>query len=137
MIRKATTDDTKVIYALLLEGVSSGKVLKRSTNELKNVIDSFFVYLEDNKVVGCCSLEIYTQKLAEIRSLVVSVEYRNRGIGSALVTRCLAEAKNKKIYQVLSVTDKHDLFQRYGFRNQIDEKQAMFLKLGQKGGKLI
>ena len=129
MIRKAKIKDLKVVYSLLQEGVTSGKVLKRSLKELKTVIKNFFVYEENYKVIGCCSLEIYSQRLAEIRSLVVSSEYRSRGIGSALVKRCLDEAKNKGIYQVLSVTDKRDLFEKLGFKSEVDEKQAMFVHL--------
>jgi len=137
MIRKATIKDIKAIYALLVEGLSTGKVLKRSMKELESVINNFFVYEENNTVVGCCSLEIYTHKLAEIRSLVVSSEYQQRGIGSALVQRCREEAKRKKVYQILSVTDKQGFFERVGFRTEVNEKQAMLLYLGLKGGKAI
>lgn len=129
MIRKANIKDLETIYSLLQEGVSTGKVLKRSLKELNNVIKNFFVFEEDNKVIGCCSLEIYNQKLAEIRSLVVTSEYRNRGIGSELVQKCLDEAKRKGIHQALSVTDKCDLFEKLGFRSEVDEKQAMFVHL--------
>lgn len=129
MIRKANSKDIKVIYSLLIEGVSNGKVLERSIEELKKVINSFFVFEEDGKVIGCCSIEIYTQKLAEIRSLVVTADYRNKGIGSKLIQKCLDEAKSKDIYQVLSVTDQSNLFGRFGFRTEISEKQAMFINL--------
>lgn len=132
MIRKAKSEDVKAIYSLLLEGGSNGKVLKRSIRELKAVTKSFFVYEENSKVVGCCSLEIYSQKLAEIRSLVVSTAYRNKGISSALVKRCLDDAKRKGVYQVLSVTDKCDLFERFGFKTEVNEKQAMFINFNQK-----
>lgn len=127
MIRKAKIKDLKLIHALLQEEVSNGKVLKRSIWELKTVIKSFFVFEENSKIVGCCNLEIYSKKLAEIRSLVVSSEYRNRGIGSALVKKCLDRAKKEGIYQVISITDKSDLFERFGFRTEVDEKQAMFI----------
>lgn len=133
MIRKANNQDIKIIYSLLLEEVSNGKILKRSVKELKKVIKSFFVYEISSKIVGCCSLEVYCQKLAEIRSLIVSCEYRNRGIGSALVKRCLDEAKRKKVYQVLSVTDKSNFFERFGFKNEVSKKQAVFLNLDSKG----
>ena len=129
MIRKAKINDLKAIHSLLLEGVTSGKVLKRSLSELRSVINNFFVYEEDSKVVGCCSVEIYNQKLAEIRSLVVSLKHQNKGIGSSLINRCLKEAQRKSVYQVLSVTDKYDLFKRFGFRNEVNEKQAMFINL--------
>ena len=129
MIRKAKIKDIEAICSLLEEGVSSGKVLKRAMSELRRVITNFFVYEEDNKVIGCCSLEIYNQKLAEIRSVVVTAEYRNKGIGSSLVKRCLDEAKSKNVYRVLSVTDKSNLFERFDFKSEIDEKQAMFIHL--------
>ena len=132
MIRKANIKDVNIIHTLLLEGVSSGKILIRSINELINVVEYFFICEENNEVIACCSLEIYSQKLAEIRSLVVSSKYQNRGIGSALVQRCLDEAKSKGVYQVLSVTDKSDLFERFGFKTEVNEKQAMFLNLGGK-----
>src|SRR3989344_3610204 len=120
MIRKTKLKDLKIIYSLLQEGVNSGKVLERSSREIQKVISSFFVYEKNGKVIGCCSLEIYNQKLAEIRSLVVSSEYRNRGIGSILVKKCLDEAKSKGIYQVLSITDKSELFERFGFKTEVE-----------------
>lgn len=129
MIRIANIKDVKIIHSLLLEGISSGKVLYRSIAEIKKVIKSFFIYEEDGKIVGCCSLEIYNQKIAEIRSLVVTSKHRYSGIGSKLIKRCLDEAKKKDIYHVLSVTDKCDLFERFGFSSEFREKQAMLLKI--------
>ncbi len=133
-IRKANKEDIMAIYALLQEGVSGGKVLQRSIKELKQVIKYFYICEIENKVVGCCSLEIYSQKLAEIRSLVVSSEHRNKRVGSKLIQKCLDEAKKKDIYQVLSVTDKSDLFERFGFRTEVNEKQIMFLNFNSRGG---
>ncbi|MBI2028925.1 GNAT family N-acetyltransferase [Candidatus Gottesmanbacteria bacterium] len=130
MIRKANINDLKAVYNLLQEGVKSGKVLNRSLKELSTVIKSFYVFEENRKIVGCCSLEVYSKKIAEVRSLVVYSKYRNKGIGSLLIKKCLDEAKSKGIYQVLSVTDKSDLFKRFGFKTEINKKQAMFLNLG-------
>lgn len=134
MIRKASIKDIEAIYSLLQEGINDGKILKRSKNELVKIIDSFFVLEDDNKIVGCCSLEVYSKKLAEVRSLVVCSEYRNRGIGSQLIQRCLDVAKNKGIYQVVSVTDKCDLFRKFGFKTELNEKQVMFKNLTLKVG---
>lgn len=133
MIRKAKSEDVKVIHSLLLAEVPSGKVLQRSLKELRRTVGNFFVCEENGEVVGCCSLEIYSQKIAEIRSFVVALEYRNKGIGSELVRKCLDEAKEKKIYQVLSITDKGNLFERFGFRTKMNEKQAMFLRFNSGG----
>lgn len=132
MIRKANNKDIKIIYSLLLEGVSNGKVLNRTKVEIKKALGNFFIFEQDGVIVGCCSLEIYSQKIAEILSLVVTLKYRNRGIGSMLIKKCLEEAKRQHIYQVLSVTDKYNLFERYGFRTEFSEKKAMFLNVNKK-----
>lgn len=132
MIREAGEKDLYVINALISEGASGGKVLERSITELEGILGNFFVFEVEGKVVGCCSLEVYSRKLAEIRSLVVSAEFRNKGIGSQLVQRCLDEASKKDIYQVVSVTDKCDLFGKFGFKTELDEKQVMFKNLAQK-----
>lgn len=129
MIRKAEIKDLKIIYSLLQEGVNSGKVLTRSKQEIKAHLDSFLVYVLKDQVIGCCSLEVYSSKLAEIRSLVVKVEFRNKGIGRKLIERCLKEAREKDIYQVLSVTSAKSLFVKIGFKNELDDKRPMFINL--------
>ncbi|MDQ3239577.1 MAG: GNAT family N-acetyltransferase [bacterium] len=130
MIRKANLKDIYAIYSLLVEESLKGKVLKRPLLEIENVIDNFFVFEEEDCVIGCCSLEIYNMKIAEIRSLVVSSRHRNKGVGSILVENCLIEARKIGVYQVLSVTHKNELFQRLGFKNEINEKTAMLLNIG-------
>lgn len=132
MIRKANKSDIEAIYSLLREEFTSGKVLKRSRNELERVIKNLYVFEKNMQILGCCSLEIYSKKLAEIRSLVVSSEHRNKGIGSRLIKRCLEDAKRKGILEVVSVTDKCDLFGKFGFKTEVNEKKVMFLNLNSK-----
>lgn len=87
------------------------------------------MYVENNQVVGCVSLEVYSPKLAEIRSLVVDPSYQRKGIGSLLVQACLTEAKKQGIFEILAITDKDQFFKGLGFRKSIEEKRPMFLKL--------
>jgi amino-acid N-acetyltransferase len=136
MIRKANNNDIEGIHTLLTEGSLHGKALRRSQREIEKIIETFFICEINREIVGCCGLEIYSKKIAEIRSLVVTQGHRNQGIGSALIQKCLAEAKKKRIYQILSITDKRNLFYRYGFNDETNEKQAMLLNL-QKGGRYL
>ncbi len=129
MIRQAEISDIANIVELVKKGSQNGKVLIRSQDEIAANINKFFVYIEQQKIVGCCALEIYSQKLAELRSLVVLPAYQNKGIGSKLIIMCLKEAKKLKVYQVLAVTDHHELFKRAGFATQFDDKQPFFVNL--------
>lgn len=128
MVRKADISDLPHIKQLIDDAATKGKVLQRSEQELADVISSFFVYESDGTIVGCCSLEIYNRKLAEIRSLVVHDDFRNRGIGRQLVDACVKEAKEKNIYEVLSITDKVDFFEKRGFRSCLNGQYPLFLR---------
>ncbi|MDO8576884.1 MAG: GNAT family N-acetyltransferase [Candidatus Daviesbacteria bacterium] len=129
MIRKAKKSDLNKILRLLEYGVASGKVLTRSKSDILQSINNFFVCVEDNQVIGCASLDIYSSKLAEIRSLVVDACHQRKGIGSLLVQTCLMEAKKQGIFEVLVITDKDQFFKGLGFKKSIEEKRPMFLKL--------
>ncbi|MBI5470208.1 GNAT family N-acetyltransferase [Candidatus Kaiserbacteria bacterium] len=93
-------------------------------------IGSFFVAIEDTQIVGCCALEIYSKRLAEIRTLAVAKEYQGRGIASELVAKCLADAKKKRVYEVLSITGAVALFEKQGFGTFNKEKYALLKILG-------
>lgn len=129
MLRKARVSDIDSIYLLIIQAAKKGKVLPRSKEELKKVIHHFYVYEMDGMVVGCCALEVYSKKLAEIRSLVVAESYKKQGIGKALVAACLAEAKEKQIFEVLAITDKDAFFEKLGFKKELGGQWPMFLKI--------
>jgi N-acetylglutamate synthase-like GNAT family acetyltransferase len=129
MIRRAKAGDIIKIAELIKIGSVTGQVLMRSEEEVAGAIHNFFVAREDHKIVGCCALDVYGKKLAEVRSLVVLPEYRKRGIGGKLIKRCLSEARDLGIYQVLAVTDRHKLFKTAGFKAKLNKKTPMFINL--------
>jgi len=79
--------------------------------------------------VGCCAIEIYNSKLAEVRSLVVLPEYQGRGIGGELVKGCVREARRKGVLEVITITDKDVFFEKNGFNKFLNGQWAMFVKL--------
>ena len=87
----------------------------------------FFVVEEQRTIVGCGALEIYNQKLAEIRSLVVAVAHQRQGIARALIKRMIQIAK-KKEHEVLAITDRDDVFDSHGFSQQLQGQKALFLR---------
>lgn len=129
MIRKARLSEAGRIIELINIGSKNGKALVRTADDIIDNIQNFFVWDDKRKIVGCCSLEVYSQKLAEIRSLVVLTQFQNQGIGDTLIRRCLEEAKKRGIYQVLAVTDRFKLFAMAGFKEKVNKKTPMFMIL--------
>lgn len=116
MIRKAKLKDVKEIQKLIKLYSSRGDILPRSLSELYDQLRDFFVYLQNRKVVGICALHICWENLGEIRSLAVSEEVRNRGIGAKLVDACLEEAKELGVKKVFALTYQPKFFSRLGFK---------------------
>ena len=123
-IRKAAAKDSASVRKLIRE--FPDKLLQHNLPPL----NCFFIAIENKKIVACCALEIYSKRLAEIRSLSVSESYQGRGIATALITRCLEEAKKRKVYEVLSVTGAVSLFEKSGFSTFNKEKYALLKVLG-------
>lgn len=86
---------------------------------------SFFVALADGLVVGCCALQVYSKRIAEIRSLAVDKNYQGRGIAQKLISRCLARAKRQQVYEILAITGAARLFGKFGFGTFEKERFAM------------
>ena len=88
--------------------------------------NTFFVAENDGKVVGCCALDIYSKRIAEMRSLVVLPDYQGMVIASKLIELCLNQAKKKRILEVITITGKDGLFRKFGFSTFNNEKIALF-----------
>ncbi|MEZ5362164.1 MAG: GNAT family N-acetyltransferase [Bryobacterales bacterium] len=87
---------------------------------------SFFVAEMDGRIVGCCALQIYSQRLAEVRSLAVAPELTRSGIGSRLVEACKQRAKERGVKQVMAVTSTPQFFETLDFSTFKRERIALF-----------
>lgn len=129
MVRKAKIEDVKSILNLIKFGTKQAKVLSRSREEIETNIKNFFIDVENKEIVGCISLEIYSPKLGEIRSLVVKQKFQQRGIGSKLVKYCVQQGKKKGVMEILAITDKDQFFGKLGFRKTLENQWPMFLRI--------
>lgn len=128
-IRPARIKDVRTIYQLILDATRRGKILKRPLSDIRSAIHHFWVVEDQGKVVACCAIEIYNKKLGEIRSLVVMHGYEGKGLATKLIKHCLQVAKEKKIYEVLAITDQISLFKKLHFAEQLHGQKPLFLKL--------
>ncbi len=123
-IRKASSKDLPAIVELIREHPD-----KLMQDHLPRV-SSFFVATLEGEVVGCCALQVYSKRLAEIRSLAVTKQSQGRGIATALVGACMKSAKKKEVYEVLTITSATGLFEKYGFGTFNRERLALIKILG-------
>ncbi len=121
-LRKAVVRDAKIIHQLLIEGSKSGELLPRSLNEIYDNIRDFFVLYEDDELIGVSALHICWEDLAEVRSLLVRRDMRDKGLGSILLNSCLEEAKKMGVKRIFALTYKVNFFKKHGFR-EIDKKE--------------
>jgi amino-acid N-acetyltransferase len=124
-----TEKELQRIEYLINLGAKEGKILPRTLKELYKVRDSFFFYKINNEIVACAALEIYTKRLAEIRSLYVLPDFRGQGLAKELIQLCITRAIKRHVKEIVAVTDKIELFREFGFTDDIKGQSCMFLKL--------
>jgi len=116
MIRKARLKDVKDIQRLIKLYSGRGDILPRSLSELYDHLRDFFVFIRNRRVIGICALHICWDDLAEIRSLAVQEEARNKGMGGELVEACLKESKGLGAKRVFALTYRPKFFEKIGFK---------------------
>jgi amino-acid N-acetyltransferase len=115
-VRPAAIDDVPYIHHLLELHASQGNLLPRTMSELYRHLRDFFVIEAGGEIAACGALEIFTEDLGEIRSLVVDERFKGRGFGRALVERIAAEARALGLRRLMALTYIPAFFHKLGFR---------------------
>ncbi|MEM4267200.1 MAG: N-acetyltransferase [Candidatus Woesearchaeota archaeon] len=115
-LQRATIKDAKKIKWLIDVHASRQLLLPRSLHDIFENLRDFYIVRKNGDVVGCCSLHIVWDDLAEVRSLAIDSKYQAKGIGTALVKKCLADAKKLGIQKVFCLTYVPLFFSKLGFK---------------------
>jgi len=115
-VRPAKITDAKTIYSLINYYAEQDKMLFRSMADIYENLQTFFIAELNDKVVGCCALQIIWSDLAEIKSLAVDSEKTGTGIGNALVKAALKQAEKMKVIRVFALTLTPAFFKKLGFK---------------------
>ena len=94
---KPTLQDIKAMQELVQNDVLNGNILQRDPNEMATTIRSYTCAKDKDIIIGFVALHIYTTSLAEIRSLIVDKDYRNKGIAKQLISNVIEEARQYKL----------------------------------------
>ncbi len=128
-IREAHRDDIPQLEEFVEEFVQANRLLPRTTDELYDLVPFGFVALVNEQLVGFAALEIYSAKLAEVRSLAVRKNFQGLGIGRQLVQRCVELARTRNILEVMAITSADGFFRACGFDFTLPgEKKALFMQ---------
>jgi amino-acid N-acetyltransferase len=92
-------------------------------------LPSFFVAEVSGELVGCCALQVYSKRMAEVRSLAVHPDFQDCGVASRLVEGCKQRARERGIKELFAVTSQTSFFERLGFATFRREKIAMFFEV--------
>ncbi len=128
-IRPARRRDLSQLVKLIEPFVENQKLLPRTREELVELLPHGFVAVTKRKIVGFAALEVYSKKMAEIRSLAVQQEFQRQGIGQLLVDACVKRARERRILEVMAVTSADRFFRSCGFDFTLPgEKKAFFFQ---------
>ena len=120
-VRNATVFDAQQIFSLIESQSMRGNLLPRSINEIYRSTRDFFVVEHEQQIVACGALEIFTEILGEVRSLVVHEDYEGKGAGRMVTNQIINEAKKIGLLQLMALTYVPDFFHRFGFKTVTKE----------------
>ena len=134
-VRPAAIGDVPTILHLLEIYSAQGNLLPRTMNELYRHLRDFFVIevatgpsldrdprlgpigeTDGKKVVACGALEIFTEDLGEVRSLVVDDIWKGKGLGRKLVEQLIHEARAIGLKRLMALTYVPEFFHKLGFK---------------------
>ena len=121
-IEKAKISDVPLMHKLINHFAEKDEMLPRSLSELYENMRDCFVVKDGDKLLGCVALHVFWSDLAEVRSLAVAEDSRDKGIGVELVKSCMQESKELGIATVFCLTYRPDLFKKFDFK-QVDKME--------------
>lgn len=126
-VRPVVGSDRDAVVNLIEPYIQEKILLARTSAELHELLDSGFVAECGGEVIGFAALEVYSPKLAEIRSLAVDARFQGQGVGRQLVAECVAEASRREVMEVMAISSSEVFFRSCGFDFTLPgEKKAFF-----------
>ncbi|WJW68656.1 N-acetyltransferase [Candidatus Chlorohelix allophototropha] len=123
VIRRARMKDVPQIFNLVNQMARlKNNLLPRSMSELYEYVRDFIVAADGDKVIGTCSLHIFWEDLAEVRSLAVDVDYQGQRLGEHLMKAIIEDARQLQILRLFTLTTIPVFFERFGFREGTKEQ---------------
>lgn len=119
-VRRAKTSDVRGIRALTAPLVDQRVLVAKEAVAYYEGVTEFMVAQDTSgagaaDLLGCGALHVMWEDLAEVRTLAVDGRARGRGVGGALLTALLEDARALGVDRVFCLTFEVDFFTRHGF----------------------
>lgn len=114
-LRAAVAADAPALHALIAAHLEEGRLLPRTLSELTDHAHRFVVALQGERIVGCAELAPLSKAVAEVRSLVVSSEARQSGLGHRMVDELGRRARREGFERLSAFAHDPRFFVRLGF----------------------
>lgn len=115
VVRQATMDDAEAIHELVKSHLDEGHLLPRQLSELRAHAERFVVCDVAGQITACAELAPLSATVAEVRSLVVSRDFRRVGLAQRMLTALRARAKTLGFDTMTAFTHDARFFVRQGF----------------------
>ncbi len=127
VMREAVPSDVPQIRTLIEPYVAHKILLPRTNEDLARLVVHGFVAESSSRIVGFVALEVYSWKMAELQCLAVAADFQRRGLGKALVRRCVQRACELNIHELMAITASDAIFRDCGFDYTLpDQKKVLF-----------
>lgn len=114
-VRRARVRDVRAIKDLV-DRYAGAVLLTKELVTLYEDVQEFWVAERDGALVGCGALHVLWEDLAEIRTLAVHPDFLGHGVGHALVTQLIEQARVLGLRRIFVLTFEECFFTRHGFR---------------------
>ena len=114
-LRAAVSADAPALHALIAAHLEEGRLLPRTLAELADHAHRFIVAVQAERIVGCAELAPLSAAVAEVRSLVVSAEARQAGLGQRMVDELGRRGRRAGFTSLCAFAHDPRFFVRLGF----------------------
>ena len=118
-VDRARAVDVRPIKALV-DCYAGPVLLEKTLANLYEDVPEFWVARQGEQVVGCGALHVLWEDIGEIRTVAILPEVRGRGIGNAVCSAIIAEARRLGLRRLFVLTFEVAFFAGLGFR-PVDE----------------
>lgn len=105
-IRPATEADANIIYNLSQNSTKEQNLVRRSLEEIRSKINTYFVYEMDGSIIAFVSLLDITEGAAELASLHVQPFYQGHHVGKTMVEYVCKTAKERNFKTLFALSTK-------------------------------
>jgi amino-acid N-acetyltransferase len=115
ILRTATPSDADVLHGLIMSHAQEGHLLPRELDELRRHAHRFVVCEVAGEIKACAELAPLSARVSEVRSLVVSEDFRRVGLAARLVGELRRRATAAGFEMLCAFTHDARFFTRQDF----------------------